>query len=856
MTDVSERIEAFRSSISTNLLARDDFIDWDIIEAEVAKARDSLAQLQTYVQRGEFNADTLAGELRAHPKIYEIIQSLIAFKSSGAQVDKWGLPPTVPQNSSRAHWLAMQLIYIGIERLLFDTPLEPMLRVAEVYKDSFRRRFRSGKTLEQRIKSLVRQAVGLANSQVEQTVRLDSSGLTDPLLRRSVEYVVAADSRPVAGIATVFQNQSGGRQQRDLAQTYPLLQEKIATHGMDLILIADGQGLGEASERTLTALFGAVRHPMTIVQAQDGMLKESIVAACAVQAPVTLGQAALNRLINGMLEARLMIKAEELPIPPGPAALALARFAEARAELGLTLSPGGEKLEWKNAEAVADAQALAGTFAPSQALDLFASLVEASEQELFEQGDEVRAVLRIADTPPFTGRLHVTATTHTVAADLTRDIGIRSMEEAPGSSVAILLTPFELGDQELETHRKKQTARPVNVVLISPTMLLMMAQRVSPLTTLIDAILAQSDLTKVSPFILSNPTPMRMFYGRETEAATVLSTIATNSVAILGSRRIGKTSLIRRVQEELETSNFQPFFGDCQTVKTWKDFAGLARQGWNVDAPEEFEPHHLSDLVSQLTRTADGQVVLLLDEIDQLLEWDRRHTEDSVPEAFFRACRSISQTGAAQFVFSGERTIANRVWDPQSPHWNFCRPVALSQLSSEAATLLLIQPLRGMNITITDEGAFGAEAWSFTSGHPQIVQFLGDRLVRLLDDRSDRTQLSLSVDEIRQVTGTYEFAEHYISTYWGQATRLEKLISLLVAQMPANVADLGTALSAHGLDNDSDELMSALRMLQLYGVLEEDDHRFVLRAKWFAAALEHFGGVEAELDRLMREKEG
>lgn len=77
-------------------------------------------------------------------------------------------------------------------------------------------------------------------------------------------------NRPVAGVATVFQNQSGGRQQRDLSVTYPNLLERMDEVGMALILIADGQGLKEASDRTLKALFEGVRHPMTLAAAEGG----------------------------------------------------------------------------------------------------------------------------------------------------------------------------------------------------------------------------------------------------------------------------------------------------------------------------------------------------------------------------------------------------------------------------------------------------------------------------------------------------------------------------------------------------------------------------------------------------------
>ncbi len=854
MSEIKQRVAAFRRSITPNLLARDDFIDWNAIEVEIRRVDLAVQHLQAFSDIGEFGSEELSQELKSHPDVYEIILNLVAYNSSGTQVTKWGLPPTVPPDETNIRLLADQLLYIGIDRLLRSSPpIEALLRVAEVYKDSFRRRFRSGKKLEFRIQGLVRKAIASANSRLETPVRNDASALTDGQLRRSLEYVIAAGKRPIAGIATVFQNQSGGRQQRDLAVTYPLLQERLAAHGMQLILITDGQGLREASERTLALLFESVRFPMTIEQAIGGMLEESIIEASTAPAPTTLDNVVLNRLISGALDAREKILADTLPVPSAQGVLALARYAETHQELNLSLSPAGDELRWKNPGALLTARSLTEQFDPRRALDGFTSLLGSTRPDISEQDGEVWAAISIAEIPPFTGRLHVTASTRELSSDVPRDIGLRSIEDAPGSSVAILLTQLELSGHELEARRKSQAVLPVNVVLVSPTMLVDMAKSASPLAKLVDALLNQSDLTKVSPFILSNPTPSRMFYGRDTEAATVLGTIATNSVAILGSRRIGKTSLMRRVQSDLEDSNFRPFFGDCQTVRTWQDFATLAHSDWDVVLPPEFEPRHLSDLVKQLGARQDRNVVLLLDEIDQLLDWDRGHSENSVPEAFFRACRSISQAGSAQFVFSGERTIANRIWDPQSPHWNFCRPLDLTQLTKDAATSLLVQPLQAMNIRIIDEVEFGTKAWERTNGHPQIAQFLGDRLVRLLDERADRRELSLGAEEIGQVTDTYEFAEHYLNTYWGQANPLEKSISLLVGDKTMSAADIGSALLWQGSRPTDDELMSALRMLQLFGILKAGADGFSLRAEWFPSALAHFGGVTVEANELVLE---
>jgi hypothetical protein len=198
-------------------------------------------------------------------------------------------------HSGREH-LARQLLHIGLGKMLVGTaPIIDLLTVAEVYKDSFRRRFRSGDRFGAEVGRIVIQAVRMAAAELERPVRVQGDALADPTLRRSLDYVVAVAGRPVAGITTVFQNQSGGRQQRDLSVTYPILQQKLTDYGMVLVLIADGQGIAEASDRTLLQLFETVRYPMTIKQAREGALKAALIGSARQPAPETLDAAAVSR---------------------------------------------------------------------------------------------------------------------------------------------------------------------------------------------------------------------------------------------------------------------------------------------------------------------------------------------------------------------------------------------------------------------------------------------------------------------------------------------------------------------------------------------------------------------------------
>ncbi len=834
-------ISHFKDSVTSIFLSEHDIIDWGAVRDGVAEASHAIVRLEE-IRRSLSIAD-LTRALGEHPKIYDIALSLIAFNTSGSQVSKWGLSASVPSTLAGREHLARQLIHIGLAKVLSGTaPIADLLTIAEVYKDSFRRRFRSGDRFGAEVRRLVKSVVQDTAEQLQLPVSIQPESLADVTLRRSFDFVIAVSGRPIVGIATVFQNQSGGRQQRDLSVTYPILQQKLTEYGMNLVLIADGQGIAEASDRTLIQLFESVRYPMTIKQASDGTLKAAILAS--VQEPVreTLDSAAVSRLISGALGSRSTIRAEELPLARGPAVLALARYAEGNRDLDLELSSTGETLSWRQAATVGKSRRLTQVFNSQDALDLLAQSLGTPAEPGGAENHVSWVTLLTPDTPPFTGRLFASVHAQGLTQEVRTIVSRHVLELAPGSAFSILLTQRDLAESEVEAHRKRQAVLPVNIVVIGPQLLNKLAQAKDPISVLNKAVLEQSDLTKVSPFILSNATPTRMFFGREQEAATILGTVATNSVALLGSRRIGKTSLLRHVRKELEDANFMPFFGDCQTVRTWSDFAILAEDAWGIRTHEDFRPQHLRDLVLALRAGSDKPVVILLDEIDQLLEWDRTHAENSVPEAFFRACRALSQEGAAQFVFSGERTIATRIWDPQSPHWNFCRPLALAQLTREAVTSLLIRPLKAIGVEIEDEAQFSSEVWRLTSGHPQIAQFLGDRLVRTLDERSRQEDLTLSSADAVAIAESYAYAEHYLDTYWGQANQLERAISLIVSNGPISPGALLSRLKAVDPLLSEGALQGALRMLQLYGIVIEEDGRIDLRATWFNNAQSYFGG--------------
>jgi hypothetical protein len=855
---MSSRVADFKQSVAPDHYAPTDLIDWFSVNQRMAQLQPGLGALQLVADGGDLSPESLGPALLNQPQILNVLLMLFAASGGVGFADGRELSDRSPVDDKDAESLARLITDLGLNIILADRPdVTALARIAAIAEDSERRRFRVRAKLEQQVRALVYDAVAQAQSQTSLNLVPLPESAFPPIAKRKVEYVIAVEGVPAIAIATVFQEHRGGRQQRDLELTYPTLQDNLSKANIALILIADGRGIREAPDRVLEVMFDRIPRCMTLRQASDGSLRDAFVELSTAPLLRSPDRTPLFRVIEASLEERHTIDAGELPADLDSARLALATYVTEHPHYAITLSAAGHVLAWERGEIVNQFVSLSRHFDPCRALESLAKLLNAGIRVTEPTANDALGTLALLELSQdlILPRVMVVAARGMRPESRTfRELAKRALHDAPDARVAILVTQEPLSAAEVDELRQTQSHRPVSTIVVDVASLAQIAkERTSARDAIVSHILAQSDLAKVSPFVLRSTTPERMFYGRRAEENTLLSAMPTHSVALLGGRRIGKTSLLRHVMTRLHEADFNPLFVDCQTVRTWNDFARAAARAWNVPVPQEFRPDHLIDLCETLTKSAGRRTVVLMDEVDQLLAWDGSHSGDDVPEAFFRACRAVSQSGIAQFVFSGERTIARKIWDPHSPHWNFCRPLALRQLTNDESRRLLIEPLVALQLTIDDEDAFWAAAWQRTSGHPQIIQFLGDRLVQRLNERPNRTDTTLTKADVISVTECYDFAEHYLETYWGQATRLERLISLFLSQGPSMPTAAMTFLEERGISASWDTVVDAFRMLELYGIIDRIDDGYGRKAEWFPLALSLYSSVDEMIDRVANE---
>lgn len=846
--DVGLKVDNFLNSILDGFYQPSDVAPADIVEEELSKFRGAIKLLTESASEASRSIPMFASLIEKEPLILELVRRILALPETTAFVDGRRFGSNLPATKQASYEHATLIEDMGFWTIVPPPAnFEHLLTVATVGSYARKRPYVANRNQIRKVSEIVSKALDVTNaSQTDKFEFLNSRSL-QPYSLRQADYVVGVNNKPVAAINKVFITNPGGSQSYLLRTTLPRTQAELAEASVQVILILDGAGLRRISRSVLEELFRSVYAVMTISQAEQGSLVEAMIGA--MDAP-TSPYLPVDRIIESVLNLTDAIAIDSLPMASDDARLALARYANRFPEQALTLEAGGERLRWTRNELVQNIRSSETKFdrvsvraAFAKALDL--SMTDEGQHD-FENAST--GIYSAGPNPILPAEFLVVSSSEAPSADLIRIVARLSLQKVPNAKLAVLIVPNSDREYDGAERRTLQTRMATNVVVLSANDLLgFVTGRSNPRDAFLQKVLQQSDLSKISPFVLNSVTPDRIYYGRQKEESTLLGTLTTNSVAVLGSRRIGKTSLLRHLEASLIEADFSPFFLDCQTVGNWHQFGEIAKRYWNVRVKSKFQPEGFVDIIRQLSKGEPKNVVIILDEIDQLLSWDTNHEWDNVPEAFFRTCRTISQNGDAQFVFSGERTIANKLWDPQSPHWNFCRPLLLKQLDEDDTRSLLLQPLKSLQVAIEDESQFSDRVWKITSGHPQITQFLGDKLVQLLNERNPVERNVLGDDDVQQITDTFEYKDHYLNTYWGQATSLEKLVSLLVIEKPQKPSSLMQILENNNVSEG--DIMSALRMLDLYGIVSQEGETYSLKAEWLGSALEAYGGVEEALRR-------
>ena len=327
-------------------------------------------------------------------------------------------------------------------------------------------------------------------------------------------------------------------------------------------------------------------------------------------------------------------------------------------------------------------------------------------------------------------------------------------------------------------------------------------------------VLSKASLVDVSPFTDTGQTPDDMFVGREHELRTITEHIRLRSFAIVGGRRIGKTSVLGRLHRiRLPAAGYYTVYHDCSTTPDCDAFLAAPILQWST------EPLKKCNITfGELFKNPpnDRLLVILLDEADKLIPSER-----SSNWRLFNLLRSLINQSLIRMVICGERSLDSVLQDPASPLFNLASKMLLGPIDYVAVEELVTRPMRQMEIELVNAQTVVDCIFEFTSGHPSVVQRICCRLVERLSEQDARR---ISLTSVNEVINDPKFQENdFLAVFWERATPLEQIISLLMAQEPRSyrLQDVLDMLARQGLAPEPKTAKAALdRLVDLRSILK------------------------------------
>jgi Cdc6-like AAA superfamily ATPase len=407
----------------------------------------------------------------------------------------------------------------------------------------------------------------------------------------------------------------------------------------------------------------------------------------------------------------------------------------------------------------------------------------------------------------------------------------------------------------------------LNLIAIDDSELKKMIMSERPADAFKKITLSKISLSQISPYQTAGPATAANFYGRSKEIKRIFNA-SGKSFAIVGARKIGKTSLLLKIKEKNPPDTAYVFI-DLQSVfpvskipgditknkgllkigpgkapyrAFYKTFISEIEKVFKIKFPSTLPP--FSDALSRLPNviqklSLDGKtLVFILDEIDDLIEFDRKHG--------FRLLsifRSLAQRNYCQFIFAGFHSLYHRKRELKNPLYNFCEEIRLKPLDKEAALDLITKPTQRIGIQYQNKKDMDI-ILEYTGSHPNLLQFFCQKLIEQIDKHDNvEARRTIFFDDISSVVNTiyedYIMDEVYMFTS-GDLGKTGKLILILMAEeyfkskgnaKIFSIDDINQLLKTNGIDISKNQLTPVIRDLILRFILvdiERDKYSFAL----------------------------
>ena len=365
--------------------------------------------------------------------------------------------------------------------------------------------------------------------------------------------------------------------------------------------------------------------------------------------------------------------------------------------------------------------------------------------------------------------------------------------------------------------------------------------------SLLDIVSAQVPISYLSPYETRAPVTGSRFFGREHEISRIQASPDTNH-AILGIRRIGKTSLLRETERLLleQEATARVVYLECSDLLSTDDYIREVVRKLN---PRELPRLELQKYVfffpnflERMSKQFKSKIIFLLDEIDNLVIMQRGDWE------LFRMLRASSNKGACQYIIAGFREAMREQYMLDSPFYNFTQEIRLNEFTRQQARSLIVTPMENLRVRFKNEEEVISRIYEETAGHPNLIQYYCLILLRHLDQIGDR---EISPDSLIDVYSDEGFTSHLLTSFMQNTENREKALiyALMLSDENAGLKgfsqeQIDEVLRSRGILLSQKGIDEVCNVLTLAGVIHRKGREFFFTSPVFTKVLQQTYDLE------------
>ncbi len=332
------------------------------------------------------------------------------------------------------------------------------------------------------------------------------------------------------------------------------------------------------------------------------------------------------------------------------------------------------------------------------------------------------------------------------------------------------------------------------------------------------------------PFVVGQWVRGERFYGRASQIAEILDG-NRNWLWLLGTRRVGKTSLLKQLEHLTASSpenGYFPVFWDLQGAESpeelHEDFAdALLETEERLDrlgiAIGEVAADDLFTSLGRLRRKLRSKrlkVLLLCDEVEELIQLKRQD-----PALLRKLRRALqSREGIRSVLASSIRlwALAEQKEDTSPFLHGFTPPLYIDILHDDEARALIRQAQLGAATRPGFDDAAVERIRQRCGNHPYLIQLLCQRYLALGD-----------LDEAFEQVATDSMVSFFFSVDFELLTDVERRVIVSVAERSA----ASSKTIQLDLPLDSPSLIGCLHRLEHLGFIRRDENRRFYLVNYF-----------------------